>query len=99
MEDHTTRLAPAFAAQRQGTQDGSFRLSVAADMLASPHTTHGRDSGTVRTFQMKEDVGLVVFEHLGHQLNVHVLDVDVLWMKMSMSPPVVRNNDCWNPYL
>ena len=27
---------------------------------------------------MEEYVGLVVLEHLGHQLSVHVLDVDLL---------------------
>lgn len=27
---------------------------------------------------MKEDVGLIIFEHLGYKLHVHVLDVDFL---------------------
>lgn len=30
------------------------------------------------TLQVEEDVGLVILEHLGHQLNIHVLDIDVL---------------------
>jgi hypothetical protein len=28
---------------------------------------------------MEEDIGLVVLEHLGNELNVHVLDVDLLF--------------------
>lgn len=32
------------------------------------------------TLQMEEDVGLVVLEHLGHQLDIHVLDIDILTM-------------------
>jgi hypothetical protein len=27
---------------------------------------------------MKQDIGLVVFEHLRHQFDIHVLDVDFL---------------------
>ena len=27
---------------------------------------------------MEEDVGLVVLEHLGNQLDIHILDVDFL---------------------
>lgn len=27
---------------------------------------------------MEKDIGLVILEHLGYQLNVHVLNVDVL---------------------
>jgi hypothetical protein len=27
---------------------------------------------------MKEDIGLVVLEHLGHQLDVHILHIDLL---------------------
>lgn len=27
---------------------------------------------------MEENIGLVVLEHLGNQLNVHVLNVDIL---------------------
>lgn len=27
---------------------------------------------------MKEDIGLVVFKHLGDELHVHVLDIDLL---------------------
>ena len=34
--------------------------------------------GSQQTFQVKENIGLVVLEHLGHELNVHVLDVDFL---------------------
>lgn len=31
------------------------------------------------TFQVKEDIGLVVLEHLSDKLHIHVLDVDVLY--------------------
>lgn len=30
------------------------------------------------TFKMEEDIGLVVLEHLGDQLDVHILNVDLL---------------------
>jgi hypothetical protein len=33
---------------------------------------------------MKEDIGLVVLEHLGHQLDVHILDVDFLPRELAM---------------
>jgi hypothetical protein len=33
---------------------------------------------TEHTFEVEENVGLVVLEHLSHQLRVHVLDVDLL---------------------
>lgn len=32
---------------------------------------------------MKQHVGLVVLEHLGDQLNVHILNVDVLFRQVS----------------
>lgn len=32
----------------------------------------------IRTFKMKEDIGLIILKHLGHKLNIHVLDVDFL---------------------
>ena len=35
-------------------------------------------TAAVLTLQVKKDVRLVVLEHLGHQLDVHVLDVDLL---------------------
>jgi hypothetical protein len=31
---------------------------------------------------MKENVGLVVLEHLSHKFHVHVLDVDFLWLSL-----------------
>jgi hypothetical protein len=27
---------------------------------------------------MKEDIGLVILEHLSHELNIHILDIDLL---------------------
>lgn len=30
------------------------------------------------TFEMEQDIGLVILEHLRHKLGVHVLDVDFL---------------------
>lgn len=33
------------------------------------------------TLEMEEDVGLVIFEHLGDKLNVHILDFDVLQIR------------------
>ena len=30
------------------------------------------------TFKMEEDIGLVVFEHLSHQFDIHILKVDFL---------------------
>ena len=30
------------------------------------------------TFEVEEHIGSVVFEHLGNQLNVHILDIDFL---------------------
>lgn len=30
------------------------------------------------TFEVEEDVGLVILEHLGDKLHIHVLDVDFL---------------------
>lgn len=33
------------------------------------------------TLEMEEDVGLVIFEHLGDKLNVHILDIDVLQIR------------------
>ena len=38
----------------------------------------GREEALLHTFQVEEDVGLVVLEHLRHQFHVHVLNVDVL---------------------
>jgi hypothetical protein len=32
----------------------------------------------LHTFQVEEDIGLVVLEHLCHELDVHVLDIDIL---------------------
>ena len=37
-----------------------------------------RQEESLLTFQVEEDVGLVVLEHLRHQFDVHVLNVDVL---------------------
>jgi hypothetical protein len=54
------------------SHDGSFNPSVAA--LQSEQTRARRRP----TFQMDEHVGLVVLEHLRHELDVHVLDVDLL---------------------
>ena len=34
----------------------------------------------MHTLKVEEHVGLVVLEHLGDELNVHVLDVDLLLM-------------------
>ena len=39
----------------------------------------GRQEASLHTFQVEEDVGLVVLEHLRDQFHVHVLDVDVLF--------------------
>lgn len=33
---------------------------------------------TLRTFKVKENIWLVVFEHLGHQFHIHILNVDFL---------------------
>lgn len=33
---------------------------------------------TKQTFEVEEDIGLVVLEHLGYQLNIHILDIDLL---------------------
>lgn len=32
----------------------------------------------IRSFQVEENVGLVVLKHLSHKLHIHVLDVDLL---------------------
>ena len=36
------------------------------------------DSGGLCTFKMEQNIRLVVLEHLRHELNIHVLDVDFL---------------------
>ena len=35
------------------------------------------------TFEVEENIGLVVLEHLRHKLNIHVLDVDFLWSRVN----------------
>lgn len=45
-------------------------------LLADPPEVLGGASEL--TFKMKQNVRLVVLEHLGDQLNVHVLNVDLL---------------------
>jgi hypothetical protein len=47
---------------------------------------------TERTFEMEENIGLVVLEHLSHQLRVHVLDVDLLQI-------LVEHHDCLIQFL
>lgn len=40
-----------------------------------------------QTFQMKQHVGLIVFEHLRNKLDIHVLDINLLmWMSASPDP-------------
>jgi hypothetical protein len=36
------------------------------------------DLDAMHTFEMEEDVGLIILEHLSYKLRVHVLDVDFL---------------------
>lgn len=59
-----------------------------------------------RTFKMKQDVGLVVFEHLGDELHVHVLDINLLRRigkpnsmidacNLSYLKALVHHNDCF----
>ena len=31
-----------------------------------------------RTFEMEQHVRSVIFEHLGNQLHIHILDIDLL---------------------
>ena len=38
----------------------------------------GAQCALKNTFKMKQHIGPVIFEHLSHQLNVHVLNVDLL---------------------
>ena len=59
------------------THIGSLRLSV-ADGISF---VIGRKAH-YRTFQMEQDVRLVVFEHLSHKLNIHVLNVDFLDIRL-----------------
>jgi len=32
----------------------------------------------VHTLKMEENIGLVIFEHLSDELNIHILNIDVL---------------------
>jgi hypothetical protein len=32
------------------------------------------------TFEMEQNIGLVVLEHLSHKLDVHILNIDFLWL-------------------
>ena len=54
---------------------------LAFGVSKDPSNSCRQDNGL--TFQVKEDIGLVVFEHLGDKLHIHVLDVDVLYGKHS----------------
>ena len=37
-----------------------------------------RKEGWEYTFQMEKDIGLIILEHLCHQFDIHVLDIDLL---------------------
>lgn len=54
---------------------GSFKFSVASTCVSGPPVP---STGMLHTFKMEKNVGLVVLEHLGNKLNIHVLDVDFL---------------------
>lgn len=61
-------------------QDGSFKFSVANEGVninfpSSRFQGHGGE----QTFEMKEDIRLIILEHLSDKLDVHVLDVDFLY--------------------
>jgi hypothetical protein len=46
--------------------------------MASNPDAEGRGWGRGHTLKMEENIGLVIFEHLSDELNIHILDVDVL---------------------
>jgi hypothetical protein len=52
-----------------------LRFSVAGMIIRIGPTKFGMKR---LTFKMEEDIGLVVLEHLGDQLDVHILNVDLL---------------------
>jgi hypothetical protein len=47
-----------------------------------------RDLQDPNTFEMEQNIRLVVLEHLGNKLGVHVLDVDLLKV-------LVQHHDCF----
>lgn len=59
-----------------------FRLALRSLLTSLDETFGGSRSAeshyTILTLKMEEHVGAVILEHLGDQLDVHVLDVDFL---------------------
>lgn len=63
--------------------EGSFKFSVA---IVSRQPCDYQAKGPRQTFKMKEDVRLVILEHLRDQLDVHVLYVDLLLCRQPSAP-------------
>ena len=61
--------------------DGCLRLSVAVGVVSFVRL--GQSQHPSPTFKMEQHVRLVVLEHLSHELDVHVLNVDFLRYVMS----------------
>ena len=55
--------------------DGSLRLSVAARTISYQQRCI---LGRHLTFKMEQHIRLIVLEHLRHQFDIHVLDIDFL---------------------
>lgn len=45
----------------------------------TPNMLCGHLNAAMHTFEMKQHIALVIFEHLRHELDVHVLDIDLLF--------------------
>lgn len=45
----------------------------------------------LRTFEVEEDIGLVILEHLGDELHIHVLDIDLLQKQRRVSNAHARD--------
>lgn len=67
---------------RSGHYEGSVRLSVAEG--GSDERLWMIGWRVRQTFEVEEDVVLIVLEHVRHQLNIHVLDVDFLYSSRLM---------------
>lgn len=57
------------------SHDASRRFSVAD--LVSIHPLNTRSQSQL-TFQVEEHIRLVVFEHLGDKLDIHIVNIDFL---------------------